>query len=133
MRKVKGFTLVEVIISTVIIGILATGIFAMVSYSKRMSIRTQQKAAAVSIVEKKLNELRSGGVSSLPTVGVHPDPVPVVISTAGASTTTGVLTTTVQDATPPDPRMKEVKVELNWGDPFGAQRTESAVTVFYQE
>lgn len=130
IQKNKGFSLIEVIIATVIIGILAAGMMSLISYSKRMSIRAQQKAAAVSIVEKKLNELKTQKPADL-VIGQTEDPNIVISS--GSMTTPGKLITTITSGSPPDPKMREVKVELQWKDPLGADRSETAVTLFYQE
>ena len=133
-----GFTLVEVIVSVVIIGILASGIFALTSYSGRLSMRAQQKVTAISLIEKKINELKAGGVDNLslilngaPVVSVS-DP-PVTITSIGALVTQGTLTTTIRETVPADASMKEVKVQLTWTDPFGGAHVESAVTAIYQQ
>ena len=138
LKKTRGFTLIEVIISLVILGILAGGVFATISFSKLMSIRTQEKAIAIGIVEAKMNALKESGVPNLP-----PDcdqtlnncqPEEVTLGQWGGAPLTGTLTTEVKDTVPADPlKMKEVKVTLQWADRFGQDRTVSVVTAMYQE
>jgi prepilin-type N-terminal cleavage/methylation domain-containing protein len=55
----RGFSLLEIIVSLVILSALAAGIFATISFAKRVSIQAQQKAIAVSMIESRLNDLRS--------------------------------------------------------------------------
>ncbi|MBI1977906.1 MAG: type II secretion system protein, partial [Candidatus Omnitrophica bacterium] len=139
LRNVSGFSMVEVILALVIISVLASGIFATISFSKRMSIRSQDKAIAVSFVEKKMNELKAGGLPNNGTIeeevswGEPTASLSFLDPTSGGTTTIGTLTTQVTDTPPADPKMKEVKVTLQWNDRLGAQRSESAVTVLYQE
>ena len=58
-REELGFSLLEIIVSLVILSTLAAGIFATVSFAKRVSIQAQQKAIAVSLIQSRLNELKS--------------------------------------------------------------------------
>ena len=67
----RGFSLLEIIVSMVIILTLAAGIFATVSFAKRVSIQAQQKQMVVSFIESRLAELKSKGASNLdPAVDV---------------------------------------------------------------
>ena len=64
----RGFSMVEVITATVIVSVLAAGIFATTSFSKRMDVTVQQKLIAMSKVEEQMNNLKQQGVAALPPV-----------------------------------------------------------------
>ena len=124
----SGFSLLEIMASLVILTILAGGIFATVSFSKRMAIRAEEKLIASSLVEQKLNELRQKGAVNVPS-GTS-------AASLGSALSGGTITTVV---TPPlavgDPnreKLKEVMVTVSWTDRFGQERSESAMTVLYQ-
>lgn len=61
----SGFSLLEIIVSLVILSALAAGIFSTVHFAKRVSIQAQQKAIAVSYIESRLSELKSIGADKL--------------------------------------------------------------------
>jgi prepilin-type N-terminal cleavage/methylation domain-containing protein len=123
----RGFTFVEVIVSLVVLTALAAGIFATVSYTKRMSLRAEEKTVAISLVEKKLNELKDNGASGFDPVVGSPTPYTQVESILGLLTN-GTRTTSV---TEPETNLKEVLVTVTWTDKLGQTRSESAVTAIY--
>ena len=128
----RGLSLVEIIVSLVLVSLLAAGIFSAISYSKRASIRAQEKMIIIALAEKKMNELKSGGVPALPQGTVSE----CINGTApGCRAVQGVpvgsLETVVHDTD--DTNLKEVKVTFSWTDRLGALRTESIVTAMYQE
>lgn len=143
MKKRKGFTLLEVIVATVIIGILAAGIFATIFYSKRMSIRAQEKAIAVSLIEKVMSELKHIGAEELdatPTAELTDPEAPCNSPAAEAKPwegcvvkefggkMNGVLTVDIKEASEGE-TAKNVKVSVTWTDrSLNVPRTESAVT-----
>ena len=154
-REELGFSLLEIIVSLVILSTLAAGIFATVSFAKRVSIQAQQKAIAVSLIQSRLNELKSEGaadlikeqsVEDLNTItnqliisGTCPPgkatPYCVSIDEFGGRMKGVVAVKVTPDAS--DPRFKEVLVTAKWVDftlPGSSRiRTESAVTAINPE
>lgn len=58
MRNVKGFTLVELLISMTITGILAAVIFSAFSFCNKVSHHNSNKIAAINVIKHKLEEIR---------------------------------------------------------------------------
>ena len=81
MTEKTGFSLLEIIVSLVILSTLAAGIFATVSFAKRVSTQAQQKAVAVSLIESRLSELKSKGAANLDPVKSVQDPLGVAALT----------------------------------------------------
>src|SRR3989338_1970083 len=144
-----GFTLLEVITATVILAILAAGIFSTLSFSKRMAIRAHQKMIAISVIEAKLNELKLKGpreidVTSVPAGGASElctssdcvrlnDPVKFnpPINDLDSPTIEAVRNTEIRQPDLNNPGVKEVRVSVSWRDTRGAPMTEAVVTYLY--
>lgn len=139
----RGFSLVEVITATVIVSVLATGVFAATSFSKRMDVTAQQKLIAMAKVEEQMNNLKQQGVGNLINTTApgsdpcgsfaHPPCQSSMCSCVSGElngTMNGVLSTIITDTEPPDPdgREKEVVVRFDWKDTLGADRSVSAAT-----
>lgn len=135
----RGFSMVEVITATVIVSILATGVFATTSLSKRTDVTAQQKLIAMSKVEEQMNILKRKGslAVTLPPSGdscpsfSHPPCQSLTCSCVSGElngTMNGVLSTIVSDTVPIDPKAKEVVVRFDWKDTLGADRSVSAAT-----
>jgi prepilin-type N-terminal cleavage/methylation domain-containing protein len=144
-----GFTLLEIMVSMVILLLLASGALSAVSYAKRASLRIQDKAAAVSFLELKMNEYKQKGAKSIasePSASVcAPDPLcdnDCCLDAPGSFPNGKFNTKVVSD--PSDPGFKEVKVNVWWDErmkviPTGggpetpARRQASIVAVLFQE
>lgn len=127
-----GFSLLEIIVAMVILSLLGAGLFATVSYSKRMAIRNEEKLTALSLIEEKLGELKKEGARNLTvTETVTPKPLAPLLN--------GEMTTTIaygESSTTPPENFKEVTVKVEWRDRWlgagDSNRNESISTVFYQ-
>ncbi len=64
-RTASGFSLVEVIITLVILSILATGVLGTLFYGKRAMESGQQKMIAAHLLESKIALFRSKGAKAL--------------------------------------------------------------------
>ncbi len=119
----RGYSLVELITSLVIITILALGLTATTSYSKQTELRNRERVQAAAILEKAVMEARQAGVAGL------------VPGTTTRSTTRdhdgidGVLTTQIISDTD-NVQDKLLRVRFDWE--HGA-KSESAVTFLFQE
>ncbi len=136
-KNQSGFSMVEVITAMVIVSVLAAGVFATTSFSKRMDVITQQKLIAMSKVEERMNSLKHQGAASLAaTLDVTPPPDQSNLCYSNNCTpniselngTMKVSVSTIVKAVPADPNAKEVIVRADWKDSLGAVRTQSAAT-----
>ena len=121
----KGFSLIEIIASTVILALLAGGIFATTSYIKRMSLRAREKMVAVELVEKKMNEIKESGVKNISDGTLPVDNVTGLLKD-------GKVTSTVSTKDG-DERLKQVVVKVEWKDKLGQPKSETGIAIFYQE
>ena len=136
-----GFSLIEVIVATVIIGLLSAGIFATMSYAKRVAIRSEQREIALSLIEARMNELKQKKASELlVTAAVALDPSIIgcfssdckPVEVLGNGNANGFLNTVITQPDPNDERRKEVSVRLDWTDPRGAPMWEAVPTYFFE-
>ena len=144
-NKESGFTLVEVMTATVIIAVLAGGIFSTTSFTKRMEVTSGQRIVAMSKVSEYINELKRLGPSQLlysqPNSPTSPsacvaDPTQCNLCVSITpycrdfhelnNTVHVFVSAIVSDTNPADPKAKEVVVRADWIDSLGLQRTESA-------
>lgn len=137
MGNEKGFSLVEVITATVILSVLAAGIFAMSSFAKRMDIATQQKIIAMGRVEERMNQLKQQGASALPiSTDTAPAGTTLCYSTGSNcvsyselnGTMNLFISTIIKNTVPADPNAREVFVRADWADLLGVIRTQAAAT-----
>ncbi len=66
-RNSSGFTLIEVVISMLIISTLAVGALGTVFYARRSAGTAQQKMIAMHLLEKKLSDIKTS--TAVPAVG----------------------------------------------------------------
>ncbi|OGW79401.1 MAG: hypothetical protein A3G33_03415 [Omnitrophica bacterium RIFCSPLOWO2_12_FULL_44_17] len=117
----SGFSLVEVIISMMVIAIVALGAFAAMNYSKKSSKDAEEKMIAVSIVERKLNEFRTLNVLDLNVYNDFQNTVTLDTNTINGDISSflnnGLIQDRIVQPNPPnDPAYKEVTVQVTWLD-----------------
>jgi len=135
-RAIKGFTLVEVVCSTVLLGILATGIFQTIAHAKQASLLMRDKSIAVAHVDRKMNELKRIGAKNLSPTGPIPRaPVPAARPTCDGERhceempdLDGVIQVEIKE----DTQGNRVHVMARWLDRLGQERRESAVTYLFE-
>jgi len=131
----SGFTLVEVIVSMVLISVLAAGIFVTISQNKRVSMRLQQKAIAAALVDQRMNELKRFGARDLTVTGPPASGANAACISSDcvqiSELANGFRNTAITSPEPGNERIKEALVRVDWTDPRGAVMTESAVTYLY--
>ena len=128
----RGTTLVEILVSVVIIGITIVPIFDGFMRGRAFVIRRSEERMALRLVERKAEQLLNAGYGSAGaddditsvdlTSGTHPDDPSIVLNTWGddcpSNDITGSLTWRVQDVSWPSPGdqvyAKIVDVTLGW-------------------
>ena len=65
MKNESGLSLVEVVVATVVIVVIAGGVFATSTYASRSDLIVQQKLIAISRAEARMNLWRAQGVTDL--------------------------------------------------------------------
>ncbi|MBC8450771.1 prepilin-type N-terminal cleavage/methylation domain-containing protein [bacterium] len=139
-----GSTIVEVLISVIIIGIVIVPVFDGLLGGRMMAARRGEERMALRLIERKIEQLLDAGYGSTGddsdiasvnvSSGTHPTNPSIVLNTRGNSDVSddvlGSMTWTVQDIdwTSPGDRVyaKNVTVQLEW--PSGAPRNSVAVT-----
>ena len=124
--KKRGFSLIEVIVATVIISVLAAGVFAATSFAQRAQFKAHDRFVALSILERKLNELQLMDISDVVS-GVE-------TTTVAEDGLIGNLRITATDPPGADAgRAKDILLDLAWTDNAGNERTESLASYLYEE
>lgn len=129
-NNTHGFSLLEILISVGLLVVIAGGVFATVTYSKRMAMQAEMKLTAISILEEELNNLKQLTVSGIPANTFIKRDENMVVNGK-------TFTINVETKQPPypgdtdDPNLKGVIARANWTDVQGEQRSESLVTVLF--
>ena len=63
--KTNGFSLIEVIVSMILLSLLAVGVVSTTAYGKNSRIQATEKLMAVTLLEKEMNQLRQAGAKNL--------------------------------------------------------------------
>lgn len=119
--KIRGFTLIEVLIS---LAILAIGVVVIIKFQADMLRNmgsTQQQSEAVSLAENKLNELRN--YVSLTTAGGTPSYEQIVNGSQTTTNNNTTYTTSWVVTTVSSPPYKTVAITVSWTN--SANQTES--------
>lgn len=83
MRNNRGFTLVETLISTIILGVIITGFFQFFIFSQKTTTNNQDKLVAINVAQKALEQIKESpqtetAPASDPLLSywriTHPDP-----------------------------------------------------------
>ncbi len=116
----KAFTLVEILISIVIIGVLLSGILMVLVNTGRINTNSKMNREAVSIAQTKMEQLLKVNYSSLES---------------GSETKNNYTlnwSVTIDSTYAPSPSLKRIVMEVSWRD-FKLQRHRySLVTLRYQ-
>ncbi len=78
MRNNRGFTLVEILISIIILGVILTGFFQFFIFSQQTTTKNQDKLVAINVAQKALEQIKEDVRSSAPVNDsfweiAHPD------------------------------------------------------------
>lgn len=123
MNSVRGFSLIEVIISIFIMGVMLLLMQAVILSG--VLVRTSKnQGVALAIARNELESLRTGGYATLPANGSFSD---ILLSTLPRAATT-TLTTSAYNA-----KTKQVSVSVVWLEPGStASSTVSLSTLITQ-
>lgn len=113
--KKKGFTLIEVVASLIIVGVALVAILGMFSISSRTSKLSEERVAAYNLLQRKMEEVKAKDFASIASAPNE--------SYSGFSDYT--LNTTV---TNPSTYLKEVEVKIQWAVPLGGTNEETITT-----
>ena len=147
VRNEKGLTMIEVLVSVVVLGIVVTPMFDAFVRGRMLVAHRAEERVALRLVERKVEQLLAAGGAAAGTdaditstnmaAGTHPTNSAITLITRGDTDTSndviGDLTWTVSDITWTDAAgtwndatYKQVVVELAW--PRGAHRDRLSVT-----
>jgi prepilin-type N-terminal cleavage/methylation domain-containing protein len=71
MRNDRGFTLVEILISIIILGIIMTGFFQFFIFSQKTTARNQDKLVAINVAQKALEQIKELAQTETAPADVH--------------------------------------------------------------
>lgn len=106
-KKIRGFTLIEVIIAVLIVGVMLI-LLGAVTRSNALIRISKNQGVALSIARNKLESLRIGGYSAIPMSGSFAD------NLVNSLPLTATTTLTVSEY---NNKTKEVTVGVVWRDP----------------
>lgn len=150
MKNLNGFSLLEVIVSLVILSVVALGALAAMSQGKYGTMGGQDKLIAMHLVEEKLNELKEKGADEL-IINQNPKIINRNTVEAGAEDykyveqleelsyeeaeenppTMNVKISYASD--PSDEKFKAIETWIEWRDRTSNLKKESVMTMVYQE
>ncbi|HGF7231570.1 type IV pilus modification PilV family protein [Vibrio cholerae] len=116
-NKQCGFSLIEVMISFVLIGVGALGLVKLQAYIEQRADFAMHSIEALNLAEQKLEWFRTRGASSanpaIPTANFATDIVSGSISSGRYTLSWGVPTTALSGA------LKTIHIEASWKDRHG--------------
>ncbi|EGR3967042.1 prepilin-type N-terminal cleavage/methylation domain-containing protein [Vibrio cholerae] len=116
-NKQCGFSLIEVMISFVLIGVGALGLVKLQAYIEQRADYAMHSIEALNLAEQKLEWFRTRGASSanpaIPTANFATDIVSGSISSGRYTLSWGVPTTALSGA------LKTIHIEASWKDRHG--------------
>ncbi len=134
LRNSAGFSLLEILLSTTLLVVLATGTAASLSLASRGSVRNVERMQALMIVETKMAEMRRAYITngSFPT-GEDKTAVRFDMPSATKLSTACLEEDNVTSC---DFKikigMRRIDVALGWVDRLGQSQTTSMVTYVYR-
>lgn len=132
LRAARGVALVEILVSTIILGLVIVPVFDTLVAGRMLTARRGEKRMAHHLAERKTEQLLSAGYGSSDaiadvtsrdlSVGSHPTNPSIVVNTRGdtcvLNDVVGSLTWNVQALAWPSPgdtvRAKQVEVKVVW-------------------
>ncbi|MFG0605922.1 prepilin-type N-terminal cleavage/methylation domain-containing protein [Vibrio mimicus] len=116
-NKQRGFSLIEVMISFVLIGVGALGLVKLQAYIEQRADFAMHSIEALNLAEQKLEWFRTRGASSanpaIPTANFATDIVSGSISSGRYTLSWGVPTTALSGA------LKTIRIQASWKDRHG--------------
>lgn len=111
-----GFTMIEVMISVLITAIAALGFIAMYMTETRAGSYTRRSAEAAMLATDKLEQLRTGSASSLPTTAASDEVNAQGIATVGGTFTRRWIATPVDGPTVGETAYYNLLVQVGWNE-----------------
>ncbi len=74
-KEVKGSLLLEIIICTVLIGLVGVGVLGMLAINRQFTVRSRHKIEALNLARQKMEEFESMAYDSIVTGGDDSDSV----------------------------------------------------------
>lgn len=147
-RRIGGFTMLEVMVSVVIISAVALGVMGTVLYTKRASSITQQRMIAIQLIDKKLNEVKSDGTRAL-VLNAAGSVFPEIKDPESKKFLRNIsMQIAVTALKPSDPTLKKIVATVGWDYPWTTKtsaqacnlensvtcdKQESVVTLLFEE
>ncbi|MDF2154223.1 prepilin-type N-terminal cleavage/methylation domain-containing protein [Vibrio sp. CAU 1672] len=117
MRRQTGFSLIEVLISFVLIGVGAMGLIKLQTYAEQQADYAKRSVDALNLAESKLEWFRTRGasaaLSTLPVADFATDIIPGMSVSAGYTLSWEVPSSTVSGS------VKTIVIEASWDDRSG--------------
>jgi len=124
----KGITLLEIVISLLIFGIVATGILRSFIFCNMRAKSTSLRTAAIALAQERMEQIKNDSYANV-TATNYPDETNLILDTAGTAATgddlTGTRTVTITGVSP-NPLTITVTVTWNFQ---GNQLSESLTTL----
>lgn len=128
MNHERGFTLIEVVASLVIVGIALVAILGMFSIGSRSNSFNQDKVVACNLLQRKLEEVKCKSFDA-----INSDDDDEVITVNGSTYTLNVevapLGIDLTDFVGDNPPLKRVRANVSWATLFGTGMSETAYTL----
>jgi len=118
MYNKKGFTLIEIVATLVILGITLVSIVSLFSYGTRAMTLNKQNTIATMLLQKKYEELKSTKFDN-------------IINVSGATYSTFPdysIDINVQSSYGGNPFLKKVEIRITWLSNFGSNISKSILT-----
>ncbi|HOW87850.1 MAG TPA: type II secretion system protein [Candidatus Omnitrophota bacterium] len=105
MKKEIGFTLLEIMVSMVVLTVVAVGVIGTVAFTKRSAAEMQQRLSAIDLAEKKIAEIKTQKIGAIPLT--HE-----TITTAFSELSSAVMAYKVEKLGVP--YLFNVEIEIRW-------------------
>jgi prepilin-type N-terminal cleavage/methylation domain-containing protein len=121
----RGFSLIEVMMATLIVGILATGVISGVTLARRLTYVNAQRVAAFGLAKARIEELKGVGYEDLDAG--NPETLDLVnLGGVNQQIVPARLRTNIRELENPD--RKRIVVRVDWR--FEGKRVQERVRTF---